>query len=194
MAPADENELIKNVNTAFTVSGPVAIRYPRGIGQGAAATDEEETIPIGQAKILATGDDLAVIGIGRGVSFARDLVQLAAEYNISATLVDARFVKPIDKPCIKSIAQKCGRIVTIEDNVLQGGFGSTVLEILQEEGLPSQILRAGIPDEFVEHGRVDILFDYLDMNAEALLEKVINRWPELVNNSAGWELLKFGES
>ncbi|MDD3853167.1 MAG: 1-deoxy-D-xylulose-5-phosphate synthase [Syntrophomonadaceae bacterium] len=194
MAPADENELIKMFNTAFTISGPVAIRYPRGIGQGIAVTDEEDTIPVGQAQILDDGDDLAVIGIGRGVTFALDLVQLAAEYNISATLVDARFVKPIDRSCIKSVAQKCGRVVTIEDNVLQGGFGSAVMEILQEEGLTSQLLRAGIPDEFVEHGRVDLLFDYLDMNAEALLEKVINRWPELVNDSAGWELLKFGKS
>ena len=194
MAPADENELIKMFNTAFTIPGPVAIRYPRGIGKGLTVTDEKETIPVGQAQILATGEDLAVIGIGRGVSFALDLVKLAAEHNISATLVDARFVKPIDRSCIKSVAQKCGRIVTIEDNVLQGGFGSAVLEILQEEGLSSQVVRAGIPDEFVEHGRVDILFDYLDINAEALLEKVISRWPELVNNSAGWELLKFGES
>jgi len=194
MAPADENELIRMFNTAFTIPGPVAIRYPRGIGKGLTATDEKGTIPVGRAQILASGEDLAVIGIGRGVSFAFDLVRLAVEHNISATLVDARFVKPIDRSCIKSIAQKCGRIVTIEDNVLQGGFGSAVLEILQEEGLASQVLRAGIPDEFVEHGRVDILFDYLDMNAEALLEKVINRWPELVNHSAGWELLKFGES
>ncbi|MGB4018947.1 MAG: transketolase C-terminal domain-containing protein, partial [Syntrophomonadaceae bacterium] len=141
---------------------------------------------------LQHGQDLAVIGIGRGTTIGRELVELLAQHGITASLADARFVKPLDKQLISDLACTHKYLVTIEDNVLSGGFGSAVLETLQEERLQVDLLRIGIPDEFVEHGKVDILFEYLDMNPEAIMDSIINRWPELVQPQ-GWELLKLGK-
>lgn len=193
MAPSDENELVQMFSTALTLSGPVAIRYPRGVGLGISVDDSEQPLPIGRGILLQQGQDLAVIGIGRGTTIGRELVELLAQHGLTASLADARFVKPLDKQLITHLActHKC--LVTIEDNVLTGGFGSAVLETLQEERLQVDLLRVGIPDEFVEHGKVDLLFEYLDMHPEAIMDTIINRWPELVQPQ-GWELLKFGKA
>lgn len=192
MAPADENELVQMFSTALTLSGPVAIRYPRGVGLGVSVDAPGQPFPIGRGTLLQHGQDLAVIGIGRGTTIGRELVELLAQHGITASLADARFVKPLDKQLISDLACTHKYLVTIEDNVLSGGFGSAVLETLQEERLQVDLLRIGIPDEFVEHGKVDILFEYLDMNPEAIMDSIINRWPELVQPQ-GWELLKLGK-
>ncbi len=192
MAPSDENELVQMFSTALTLSGPAAIRYPRGVGLGISVDDSGEPLPIGQGVLLQQGQDLAIIGIGRGTTIGRELVELLAQHGLTASLADARFVKPLDKQLISHLACTHKYLVTIEDNVLTGGFGSAVLETLQEERLQADLLRVGIPDEFVEHGKVDILFEYLDMHPEAIMDTIINRWPELVQPQ-GWELLKFGK-
>ena len=192
MAPSDENELVQMFSTALTLSGPAAIRYPRGVGLGISVDDSGEPLPIGQGVLLQQGQDLAIIGIGRGTTIGRELVELLAQHGLTAALADARFVKPLDKQLISHLACTHKYLVTIEDNVLTGGFGSAVLETLQEERLQADLLRVGIPDEFVEHGKVDILFEYLDMHPEAIMDTIINRWPELVQPQ-GWELLKFGK-
>lgn len=192
MAPADENELVQMFSTALTLSGPVAIRYPRGVGLGVSVDAPGQPFPVGRGTLLQHGQDLAVIGIGRGTTIGRELVELLAQHGITASLADARFVKPLDKQLISDLACTHKYLVTIEDNVLSGGFGSAVLETLQEERLQVDLLRIGIPDEFVEHGKVDILFEYLDMNPEAIMDSIINRWPELVQPQ-GWELLKLGK-
>jgi len=134
-----------------------------------------------------------VIGIGRGTALGRELVERLAQLGINASLADARYVKPLDRQLICHLACTHKYLVTIEDNVVSGGFGSAVLEALQEERLQADLLRVGIPDEFVEHGRVDVLFEYLDMSPEAIMELIFNRWPELVQPQ-GWELLKFGKN
>ncbi|MDI9480233.1 MAG: 1-deoxy-D-xylulose-5-phosphate synthase [Syntrophomonadaceae bacterium] len=192
MAPADENELVQMFSTALTLSEPVAIRYPRGVGLGVSVDAPGQPFPVGRGTLLQHGQDLAVIGIGRGTTIGRELVELLAQHGITASLADARFVKPLDKQLISDLACTHKYLVTIEDNVLSGGFGSAVLETLQEERLQVDLLRIGIPDEFVEHGKVDILFEYLDMNPEAIMDSIINRWPELVQPQ-GWELLKLGK-
>lgn len=193
MAPADENELVQMLHTAFTLEGPVAIRYPRGVGLGIPLTSPYQVLPAGRGVMLQEGQDLAVIGIGRGTALGRELVERLAQLGINASLADARYVKPLDRQLICHLACTHKYLVTIEDNVVSGGFGSAVLEALQEERLQADLLRVGIPDEFVEHGRVDVLFEYLDMSPEAIMELIFNRWPELVQPQ-GWELLKFGKN
>ena len=193
MAPADENELVQMLHTAFTLEGPVAIRYPRGVGLGIPLTSPYQVLPAGRGVMLQEGQDLAVIGIGRGTALGRELVERLAQLGINASLADARYVKPLDRQLICHLACTHKYLVTIEDNVVSGGFGSAVLEVLQEERLQADLLRVGIPDEFVEHGRVDVLFEYLDMSPEAIMELIFNRWPELVQPQ-GWELLKFGKN
>lgn len=193
MAPADENELVRMLATALTLEGPAAIRYPRGVGMGIPANDSQQLLPVGQGLLLQEGKDLAVIGIGRGTAIGMELVELLQQHGITATLADARFVKPLDNKLISHLACTHKYLVTIEEHVLAGGFGSAVLEALQEERLQADLLRIGIPDEFVEHGKADLLLDFLDMRPDAIYETIINRWPELVQ-SKGWELLKFGKN
>ena len=193
MAPSNENELVQMFTTALTLNGPVAIRYPRGVGLGITVTEPWQPLPVGQGNLIQQGKDLAVIGIGRGTNIGRELVELLAQHGWTASLADARYLKPLDRKLLSQLACTHKYLVTIEDNVLAGGFGSAVLEALQEEQLQVDLLRIGIPDEFVEHGKVDILFEYLDMRPEAIMDTIINRWPELVQPQS-WELLKFGKS
>lgn len=193
MAPADENELAQMLDLALSMEGPAAIRYPRGVGLGIPVCRPEQRLEPGKAALLQEGQKVAILGIGRGVALGREVSELLAGSGIQATLVDARYVKPLDRQLISHLACTHKYLVTIEDHVLQGGFGSAVLEILQEERLQADVLRIGIPDEFVEHGRVELLLEYLDMRSEGICETMINRWPELVQPQ-GWELLKFGKS
>lgn len=193
MAPADENEFLNMLHTAFTVNGPVAIRYPRGIGAGVEIEEQRCILEIGSARTLREGKDLGIVAIGRSVEMARDLSAILAEHGIEATLLNARFVKPLDVNTITLLAQKMGRLVTIEDNCLQGGFGSAVVELLADHQIEAEILRLGIPDEFIEQGKVEILFHDLDLDPESMAEKIIAHWPDLIPNST-WELRKIGEN
>lgn len=180
MAPGDENEFLDMLETAMHIDGPVAIRYPRGAGEGAEIKPERSLIEKGNARILDTGEDLTIVAIGRAVGVASETAAILRNLGIKAAVVDARFVKPMDEKLFCELAIQSGRILTIEDNCLSGGFGSAVLEVLADKQIQAEILRVGIPDEFIEHGRVDLLFDYLGMSPEALVEKVISRWPALV--------------
>jgi len=193
MAPSDENELLDMFHTAFNINGPVAIRYPRGAGEGVKISEERHLLEVGKARVLQEGNDLGIVAIGRGVSIAREVVNIMALKGINAFLLDARFVKPLDKYMISSLANKYGRLVSIEDNCLEGGFGSAVLEVLAENNIKAEVIRIGIPDEFIEHGKVDLLFDYLNLDAESVVETIVSKWPEIIN-SRTWELLKFGKS
>ena len=193
MAPADENEFLDMLYTAFTVDGPVAIRYPRGIGAGVEIEEQRCSLEIGSARTLREGKDLGIIAIGRSVEMARDLSAILAEHGVEATLLNARFVKPLDVDAITLLAQKMGRLVTIEDNCLQGGFGSAVVELLADHQIEADILRLGIPDEFIEQGKVELLFHDLDLDPDSMAEKIIDHWPDLIPNST-WELRKIGEN
>lgn len=193
MAPSDENDLVNMLATAFTLNGPVAIRYPRGVGLGIPAQTSPDFIKPGQAALLQEGDTIAILGIGRGVTIGRQVAELLESQGISPSLLDARFIKPLDRKLICHLACTHKYLVTIEDHVLQGGFGSAVLESLQEERLQTDILRVGVPDEFVEHGKVDLLLEYLDMSPEAICETIMSRWPDLVKPK-GWELLNVGKN
>lgn len=193
MAPADENELVDMLHTALTLNTPVAIRYPRGAGEGVEIAAEPGAIPVGKAEVITTGRTLAIIAIGRSVGIGREVARLLAEKGIEVELVNARFVKPLDEERICDLGSRFKRLLTLEDHALTGGFGSAVLEVLASHGIKSDLLRIGVPDEFIEQGRVEILFDLLNMNPESVVESILSRWPDLVNYRP-LELRKIGQS
>lgn len=153
MAPKDENELQHMLKTAIYSGSPMALRYPRGTGYGIALDKEFKTLEIGKGEILQDGSDLYIIAIGSTVYPALQAAELLKQNGISAGVVNARFVKPLDAELILSVARKTGKIVTVEENLLQGGFGSAVLELLSDNRVQNiRIKRLGIPDSYIEQG------------------------------------------
>jgi 1-deoxy-D-xylulose-5-phosphate synthase len=153
MAPKDENELQHMVKTAVYSNRPISLRYPRGAGYGVTMDQCPVALEIGKGEILTEGSDLAIIAIGATVYPALAAAQLLAKQGISATVINARFVKPLDSEMIIQAACRTGALLTVEENALAGGFGSAVLELLEAEGITGiKIKRIGIPDHFIEHG------------------------------------------
>jgi 1-deoxy-D-xylulose-5-phosphate synthase len=170
MAPKDENELQHMLKTAIEYPGPAAVRYPRGAGVGVELDQELHMLGIGKAETLRTGDDLAILAIGHTVQFAIEAAKnLEEDEQIAATVVNARFVKPLDTELILALAQKTGRIVTVEEHVVQGGFGSAVMELLQAHGLDHVVVRCiGLPDHYIEHGSPNLLRHKYGLDAEGI--------------------------
>ena len=170
-APKDTDELCAMTRFALAyAAGPIAVRYPRG---GARQLSDENTpeIVLGQAEILQDGGDVALLGLGAGVEIALDAAALLADQGVRATVVNARFCKPLDAETILEVARRCGRVVTIEDGVTPGGFGSGVLELLADHGVQVPVARVGLPDEFIEHGPVPVLREMVGLTAEAVAAK-----------------------
>jgi 1-deoxy-D-xylulose-5-phosphate synthase len=166
MAPKDENELRRMLLTALEHNGPIALRYPRGTALGVDLDPVIAPIPIGQAEILTRGNDLLILAIGHMVPEAVKAHQELLTQGIRSTVVNCRFVKPMDDPKLFELAKTIPHILTVEDNVLQGGFGSAVLEALADRGISAvPIKRIGIPDRFVEHGAEAILRAKYGLNA-----------------------------
>ena len=172
MAPKDENELSRMIKTALAHNGPIALRFPRGKGTGCKIEENSSPVPLGKGEVLTRGDDVLILAIGRTVNDA-----LAAEkelknnHNLAATVVNCRFVKPLDSDLICTLSKKIPHIITIEEHVLHGGFGSAVLECLAESGITGCcIKRIGIPDKFVEHGAPDILRSKYGIDAHAIVQ------------------------
>lgn len=148
MVPADENECRRMLQTAVALGGPAAVRYPRGAGPGVAVEGTLETLPVGRGVVLREGrSGLAILAIGPMVG----LLQTVAE-QVDATLVNLRFVKPLDSALVLDVAARHSHLITAEENVLEGGVGAAVLERLADAGLLRPVLRLGIPDRFIEHG------------------------------------------
>lgn len=163
-APKDENELQQMLFTATRHNGPFAIRYPRGQGPGAKMDADLRSIEIGKAEVAyasAGGDGTAVFAIGSMVQPAMEAAKLAESRGVRSTVVNARFVKPLDKELLMKLAKTAEKIITIEEGVLDGGFGSAVSELLIDNGINKPIKRLGLPDKFIEHGkRAEILDQY----------------------------------
>lgn len=171
MAPKDENELCAMLKTAINHPGPISLRYPRGKGLGVPIDPEWPLIPIGKGEILKNGNDALIIAIGRTVGEALKAHDMLLEEGISATILNSRFVKPLDTEMICSLARKIPRIITAEENVLQGGFGSAVLECLNDNSVTGyKLTRLGIPDTFVEHGPQSLLKSKYGVDAMAIVE------------------------
>ncbi|MEM6500312.1 MAG: 1-deoxy-D-xylulose-5-phosphate synthase [Cyanobacteria bacterium P01_C01_bin.89] len=152
-APKDEAELQKMLVTAVNhTSGPIALRYPRGSGLGVPLMDEGwEALPVGKGEVLRTGDDVLMVGYGTMVSPALQAAEMLSEHGIEATVVNARFVKPLDEALIMPLARRIGKVVTLEEGCLQGGFGSAVMESLMDAGVCVPVKRIGVPDKLVDH-------------------------------------------
>lgn len=181
MAPKDENELQHMVQTALDYNGPIALRYPRGAGVGVPLDQIPRSLPIGKGEILKEGRDCTVLAVGSMVYPALTAAEELQKEGISATVINCRFIKPLDEELILEQARRTGRLVTIEEHVLQGGFGGAVLELLEAQGLYDiRVKRLGVPDQFVPHGNSDLLRAAYGLNEEGIMETV----REMVNNSA----------
>ena len=173
MAPKDENELRHMLKTAVDFDGPISLRYPRGSGVGVDIAEPMQALPIGKAEVLHEGQDVSIWAIGSMVQSAAQAAEKLAEQGISAGVVNMRFVKPLDKELLLAQAKEYGKIVTLEEGVLQGGVGSAVLETLNEAQLLTkcQVLTLGIPDEVVLHGDKKLLFKDLELDVDAIVAK-----------------------
>ena len=172
MDPRDEDELQDMLQTALEHCGPSAIRYPRGIGPGVAVKDVPVALEIGKAEVLADGSDVAIFALGNMVAEAQKLARLLAAEGHSAAVINARFAKPLDADCFTLYARRCGVVVTMEDHVLAGGFGSAVLECLSTHGIETPVVRVGWPDSFIEHGKPEALRTKYGLTPEAALERL----------------------
>ncbi|OFZ96881.1 MAG: 1-deoxy-D-xylulose-5-phosphate synthase, partial [Betaproteobacteria bacterium RBG_19FT_COMBO_58_11] len=152
MAPSDENECRQMLYTAFTINAPSAVRYPRGSGVGAQIEAEMQALPVGKGVVRRTGEKIALLAFG---SMVHPALQAADELN--ATVADMRFVKPLDEALIKQLALSHDVLVTVEENVIQGGAGSAVAECLAKLGIEKRLVLLGLPDRFVEHGDPTLL-------------------------------------
>jgi len=174
MAPKDENELIRMLCTALAHDGPIALRYPRGVAQGVKLEHQDVPIPVGKGERLTHGKDILILAIGSSVQEALAAHSTLMEQGISATVVNCRFVKPLDVDLIGSLAGDIPRIITVEENVRQGGFGSAILECLSDLKITGFRLECiGIPDVFVEHGPQDFLRSKYGIDAAAIVKAAV---------------------
>jgi len=174
MAPRDEAQLVHMLHTAVTYDdGPIALRYPRGEGIGVPLPDTPHAIEIGTGEILREGERVAIVGYGTGVQKALEAADLLAESGIDATVADARFAKPLDRALLAQLAAEHDLLVTVEEGVLQGGFGTGVWETLNDGGLAvPRILRVGLPDRFVTHGKPALLHAEVGFTGERIAERI----------------------
>ncbi|TET46193.1 1-deoxy-D-xylulose-5-phosphate synthase [candidate division TA06 bacterium] len=178
MAPKDENELRNMLLTGISYTkGPVAIRYPKGAGVGVRLEKEIKVLPMGKAETLKKGKDVAILAIGSMVYPCLEAAKLLKLAKIDAAVINARFAQPIDEALVKTVAKKTGKIVTVEENVLRGGFGSGVIEILEDLDLSDvRVLRLGLPNQFVEHGSRDKLLDICSLTAQKIADRIANHF------------------
>lgn len=186
MAPRDENQLRRAMVTALQHEGPIAYRYPRGNGLGLDLTENlPEPLPIGTGERLREGDDGVIIAVGAAVEQALEAAELLAQDGLKLAVVDPRFVKPLDRKLLTAEAQRTGLVVTVEDHVLQGGFGSAVLELLADVGLAPTVLRLGLPDAFIEQGSQPELRSRYGLDAEGIAGSVRQLFPERISRRLG---------
>jgi len=173
MAPRDEAMLVHMLHTALGHgSGPVALRYPRGAGIGTPLPELPAELEIGTGEILREGDRVALLGYGTGVQKALDAAEILDEDGISATVADARFAKPIDAGLAAQLAAEHELLVTVEEGVLAGGFGSAVWETLSDAGVTPRILRVGLPDRYVTHGAPNLLHEEVGFSGQRIAERI----------------------
>ncbi len=174
MVPKDEDELADMLYTAMLHQGPIAVRYPRGVGPGTPVKDVPRVIPIGQAELLQHGehDRVAILALGALVPMAQEVAARLEGEGISAAVINARFAKPVDAAMVEFYGRSVDALVTMEDHVLEGGFGSAVLEQLSMLGLATPVVRIGWPDQFIEHGKPDALRAKYGISVDATLAKL----------------------
>ena len=172
-APADENECRQLLTTAFRHQGPAAVRYPRGVGPGAKIEPALTTLPTGKAELRLRGAGVAILAFGSPLAAA-----LATGSELGATVVNMRFVKPLDEHLILELARTHDALVTVEDNVVAGGAGSAVSELLAQHGVQTPILQLGLPDLFLEHASREQLLAQAGIDAAGIRAAILKRWPK----------------
>jgi len=183
-APKDENELQHLLYTAVKSRHPMAVRYPRNPGLGVELDTELHEIPIGRGETIRYGEDVTILAIGATVAPALEAATELASNGIEATVVNARFAKPLDSELIVGLANSIKRIVTVEENAIIGGFGNSVIDLLQKSGRSDvQVKNIGIPDEFVEHGTQAILRAKYSLDAKGIAQQVLTLFPDLAAKS-----------
>jgi 1-deoxy-D-xylulose-5-phosphate synthase len=178
MAPRDEAMLVHMLHTAIAHDGPAALRYPRGAAEGVELPGEPVEIPIGSGELLAGGERVALLGYGFGVSIAQRAAEILTAHDLRPTVADARFAKPLDAELLERLALGHDLVVTIEENVLPGGFGSAVLEHLEDAfadrpGDRARLMRVGLPDRYVTHGKPALLRGEVGLTGESVAERVL---------------------
>ncbi|HEY0263843.1 MAG TPA: 1-deoxy-D-xylulose-5-phosphate synthase [Granulicella sp.] len=173
MVPKDEDELSDMMYTAMLHEGPSAVRYPRGAGPGVPVKAKPVALEIGKAEVLSEPPHaaVAIFSLGAMLPEARRLAEMLEHEGIEAAVINARFAKPVDRECIERFGRSAGLLITLEDHVLAGGFGSAVLETLSDAEIPVPVVRIGWPDEFIEHGKPEALKAKYGLTAEAALER-----------------------
>jgi 1-deoxy-D-xylulose-5-phosphate synthase len=173
MAPKDEDELADMMATAVQLPGPSAIRYPRGAVAGVVRKTEPQILPVGKAEVIKDGFDVAILGLGPMTAQAKELAARLENEGFSAAVINPRFIKPLDREMLAKYAGHVAAFVTFEDHVKMGGFGSAVLESLQELGSAVPVVRIGWPDQFIEHGKVDDLRAKYGLTVDAARAQVL---------------------
>jgi 1-deoxy-D-xylulose-5-phosphate synthase len=185
MAPKDENEFQHMIKTATECPFPAAFRYPRGKGVGVKREESLHSIDIGKGEVLREGQDVVIIAIGSTVYPSLRAAEKLADAGIRAAVINSRFLKPLDENLLCDWARRTGKVLTVEENVLQGGFGSAVLELFQERGLGSvQVKRLGIPDIFLEHGPQSLLREKYGVDENGIVKGVRQMFNEEWSGSA----------
>jgi len=173
MAPADEDELQHMLSFAFNkIEGPIAIRYPRDKIKGVKPR-EENKINLGKGELVKEGEDLLIIAVGTAVGSALEAAEKLFWQGIKASVINARFVKPLDEELITAAARKCGQVITVEENVLAGGFGSAVLELFEKKGMSVPVKRLGVNDCFVGHGTRAQMLACCGLDVEGIYKSAI---------------------
>jgi 1-deoxy-D-xylulose-5-phosphate synthase len=175
LAPADENDLVDMLHTALRLEGPVALRYPRGSGTGAELPEEPSVLETGRAEVRRTGPDVALLAVGRMVAVAEEAAELLTADGVGSTVVNLRWVKPLDEDAVVAAARGHRMLVTIEESTTEGGAGSAVLEVLADRGLMTPVVRMAVPDRFITHGAVPILLDQIGLTPEGVRAAVLGR-------------------
>ncbi len=178
MAPKDEAELRDMMLTAVNYEkGPISFRYPRGTALGADINKAPKEIEIGKAEIInSTGQDILLVGIGNTVKHCEDAAKNLLANNITSTVLNARFIKPLDEDLISELIQKHSLVITVEDGCIQGGFGSAVSELITDNFLNTRLIRLGIPDNFVEHGTQQELYEICGYDAKGITDCAIKHF------------------
>jgi 1-deoxy-D-xylulose-5-phosphate synthase len=172
MAPRDEAMLHHMLHTALRLDGPSGIRYPRGSAVGVPLPEVPSVLQVGTGEILREGERVAIVGYGSGVAKALEAADLLAENGLDVTVADARFAKPLDAGLLAQLAAEHDLLVTVEEGVLQGGFGTAVWETLSDGGLDTRIMRVGLPDRYVTHGAPNLLHEEVGFTGERIAERI----------------------
>ena len=180
MAPSDENECRQLLTTGFLHEGPAAVRYPRGTGPGAKIESELKSLAIGKAEVRRRGNGVAILAFGSPLTAALDVGN-----ELGATVVNMRFVKPLDEVLVLELARTHVALVTVEDNAIAGGAGSAVAELLAAKNMQTSILQLGLPDAFLEHASREQLLAEAGIDAAGIREAILKRWPQFVPRPFG---------